>query len=191
MKHQNVDKRTAINWSNGKWQRNSIRFFNLCLVALFVSFIALPSNALAQCKRVTAGAMSVCVPSGWEVEKDIDKDKTSQITLTNDDEERLYMFMNMYNDDDMSLDEYMEIMQEVALVELDENLKWNKIKTITFQSRTARQVSGSFSIEGEHVYVSIIVFNGNARLQYAIIYISTSSTTSFPNDEITKSFRIE
>lgn len=191
MKFQNDDHQILISWLEGKSQGNSIRLFNVCLVVILVTLMALPSNVSAQCKTVSAGTMSLCVPSGWEFEKEIDEDNTALITLTNESEEKVYFFMNVYDEEgEFSLDEFLVLIQELAIEELDENLKWNPKKTTTFQSREARQVSGNLFIDGEKVYASIVVFNGTRGFKCAICYIGTQNITSFQNDEIVKTFRI-
>lgn len=168
-------------------KEQTIKVLGFLLIAVVLAVLASPTNLYAQCKTVTAGTMSVCAPSGWEVEVEKDEeDNTASIYLTSeaDDVFRTYGIMDVYADEDLG--ELMKIVMKDAL----EDAKWSKVKKTTFQSHDAREVSGVAKVNGLPLNVVILAFNGGNGLSYVILVCDVDKIAPLQKDEIAKSFRI-
>jgi len=166
-----------------------LNVFNLFIVTFLLIVFAFPSGAYAQCKTVTASTMSICASSDWEVEiENDDEDNTASIYLTSkaDDVFRTYGFMDLVIEAYENLDDILEVVMKDAL----DGAKWGKVKTTTFQSRDARQVSGVTDVNGVPLNVTILVFNGSNEMCYVILVCDVEKIGPLQNDEIIKSFRI-
>jgi hypothetical protein len=171
-----------------KWKEQAIKAFGFLLMVVVLSVLASPASLYAQCKTVKAGSMSICAPSGWEVEVETDEeDNTASIYLTSQAEDsfRTYAFMDIYVDED--LEDLMRIVMKDAL----ENAKWSKVKKTTFQSYDAREVSGVAKVNGLPLNVVVLAFNGSNELSYVILVCDVDKIAPLQKDEIAKSFRIE